>query len=312
MSLIDLQLIIVAAMLGWALARGGLCAVAAMQDGVMHGKFAALWLKLTVVMVATCALGGLNLLVGSIGSYDGAGGALHLSALGAAFVATGTIINGGCYFGSFLYLCRGRSDYMMTLLGIMLASRFSIAMTAGLVAHKALKPAPGPSSLAVVTLLALVFATVAAFAALRSGGKLIRARLNNILLAGVAAAMIYLNKPGWSYGGVLASLATLDRNGFDWYQQAMGVALFGGAIASSVRAGLWKAERLTLLGSTRCLAGGFVMESAAHMIPGGNDALLLWAMPALGLYAVLAYAVLLLVLWVAFAFLKRGSRRITT
>lgn len=308
MSFIDLLLLIVATTLGWALARGGLCAVAAMQEGVMHGRFAALWLKLTVVMVVTCALGGLNLLTGSIGSYAGGGGALHVSALAAAFMAIGTMINGGCYFGSFLYVCRGRSDYMMTLLGIMLASRFSIAMTAGLFAHKTLTPVPGPSSLAAVTVVALLIATLAIFAALRSGGNLIRARLNNILLAGVAAAVIYLIKPGWSYGGVFASLGTLDRNGFDWHQQAMGVALFGGAIASSVHAGLWKAERLTLSGGSRCLAGGFVMESAAHMIPGGNDALLLWAMPALGLYAILAYAVLLVVLWAAFVFSKRVAK----
>jgi len=197
----------------------------------------------------------------------------------------------------------------MTLLGIMFASRLSIAMKAGVSAHIALKPAPGPTALAVVTGLALLIAIAAAFAARRSGGNLIRSRLNNILLAGVAAAVIYLNKPGWSYGGVLTSLSTLDRNGFDWYQQAMGVALFAGAIASSVRAGLWKAERPTLLGSTRCLAGGFVMESAAHMIPGGNDVLLLWAMPALGIYAFLAYAALLAVLWFAFVFLKRHVKK---
>lgn len=311
MPFIDLHLFIVAATLGWALARGGLCAVAAMQDCVLHGRFAALWLKLTALMIVTCALGGLNLLTGSIGSYAGGGGAWHISALAAAFMAIGAMINGGCYFGSFLYICRGRSDYMMTLLGVMLASRFSIAMKAGVVAHTALKPAPGSQLLAVVTVLALLISTVAAFAALRSGGDLIRTRLNYILLAGVAAALIYLKKPGWSYGGVFASLGTLDRTGFDWSQQAMGVALFGGAIASFVRAGLWKAERLTLVGSTRCLAGGFVMESAAHMIPGGNDALLLWAMPALGLYAVLAYAVLLVVLWVAFNFLKRDAIGIT-
>ena len=51
------------------------------------------------------------------------------------------------------------------------------------------------------------------------------------------------------------------------------------------------------------------MESAAHMIPGGNDVLLLWAMPALGIYAFLAYAVLLFVLWFVFVFLKRHAQR---
>ena len=88
----------------------------------------------------------------------------------------------------------------------------------------------------------------------------------------------------------------------------MACALFAGAVASCIAAGQWRPDLPDVRGAARCLGGGFLLESAAHAIPGGNDGLLFWAMPGLAAYGFLAYAVILSVLLLVWSAATRRAR----
>jgi uncharacterized protein len=309
MTPVDISLLILAATLGWALARAGLCAVAATKEAVVEGRPTALLLKLFVALTIMAAYGGLTLASGSLGRYPGADGLLGAVIAGAAIMGLGTIINGGCYFGSLVYIGRGNSDYLFTLVGIAVAARIGLAMRFGLDSHAELRPSPTPTVLVTVVIIAVVIGLLVLFTLRREASAAVDARLRNGLLAGLAATALFVHLPGWNYAGVLASLGHADQRGFDVHQNALGLALFAGTLASARTAGLWRPTWPTLRGALRCLAGGFVMESAARMIPGGNDALLLWAVPGLGTYGLVAYAVMMLVL--SLAWLTRRPRAAT-
>ena len=47
------------------------------------------------------------------------------------------------------------------------------------------------------------------------------------------------------------------------------------------------------MGGVRRFAGGTIMGLGAALVPGGNDTLLLWAIPGLTIYGVLAYGSML-------------------
>ena len=53
------------------------------------------------------------------------------------------------------------------------------------------------------------------------------------------------------------------------------------------------------------------MGCGAALIPGGNDRLLLWAIPGLTLYGVLAFGLMLAVMALGFALAARWPRRAT-
>jgi len=306
MTPVDISLVLLAATLGWAAARAGLCAVAATQEAVIQARPTALLVKVLVVVTITAAYGTLTLASHSLGRYPGADGLLGAVIAGAAIMALGTIINGGCYFGSLVYIGRGNSDYLFTLVGITLATRIGLAGRFGLDSHAELRPSPTPTVLVAVVIIAVVIGLLVLFTLRREASAAVDTRLRNALLAGLAATALFVHLPGWNYAGVLASLGHADQLGFDVRQNALGLALFVGAITSARTAGLWQPTWPTLSGALRCLAGGFVMESAARMIPGGNDALLFWAVPGLGTYGLVAYAVMMLVL--SLAWLTRRSR----
>jgi Sulphur transport len=74
---------------------------------------------------------------------------------------------------------------------------------------------------------------------------------------------------------------------------ASALMLFAGATLGALLQHRWRLAPLEPLRAARCLAGGFVMGWGAHLVPGGNDMLLLWAIPGLALYGLLAYLVML-------------------
>jgi toxin CptA len=74
--------------------------------------------------------------------------------------------------------------------------------------------------------------------------------------------------------------------------------LFGALLVGATSAGITRAmrgersrrPRVTLSQLARCLGGGALMGWASLMIPGGNDSLVLVAMPLLRPYAWVAFA----------------------
>jgi toxin CptA len=270
--------------------------VGATYEMAVEGQRTSLWVKLLLVATIAGTFGLLTIATGTTGHYPAGGGTMVAVILAAAVMALGTLINGGCYFGSIVYLSRGRSDYLFTLIGIGIAARIGLADRFGVAAMSQTHEAPSAPVLSALTGLAVVVALLAGYAAWRSGASGVSRRVLYTMLAAVCASLLFLHLPGWTYGTVLTSLSQVDRLGFNWHQNALGAAFFGGAIVSSIVGGLSQPTWLTFTGTLRCLAGGFVMESAARMIPGGNDTLLLWAIPGFGSYGLIAYATMFIML----------------
>ncbi len=125
--------------------------------------------------------------------------------------------------------------------------------------------------------------------------------------AGLLAGLVYARHPGWSYGTVLESIAHGRYGAMSWAANLSALLLFAGAASGALYAGRFTLQWPTLTRSLRCLAGGAIMGLGAARIPGGNDLLLLWAIPGLTLYGALAYGSMLFVI-ASGLLLSRGWR----
>ncbi len=298
----------VVAGLGWCLARASMCAVAATQEAVSTGRAIGLRMQCIVAGTTGLVLLALCLRQGAGALLPGSDAALAQVALAAAVMAGGALLNGGCYLGSILYLGRGKTNFLFTLLGIALAARIDLVTHAGIAAHARLVQAPGAGVLWIVVCawLACVVVTVRSARATRDAE--LDSRIFHTVIAGILAGILMHRMPGWGYNAALASLACAGRTPVDTSSVLLACALLVGAVVSCLAAGQWTPEAPTLRGAARCLAGGFVLESAAHAIPAGNDGLLLWVMPGLGIYGFVAYGVIIAILLLAWTVAARGVR----
>jgi hypothetical protein len=129
-----------------------------------------------------------------------------------------------------------------------------------------------------------------------------------VLLAGLLAGLVYARRPGWSYGGLLQSLLQGRVGPMTWRDHASALLLFAGAVAGAVASGRARWQRPGLQRSLRCGAGGLIMGAGAALVPGGNDMLLLWAIPGLTVHGALAYAVMLVTIGAGFLLAARHGR----
>lgn len=291
--MIDLWTVGLAAGLGWYLARAALCAVAASQEAVQSQRATGLMMQVIMLGTVGVVLLGLTLWTGDVGRLPGDGGTRLTVVVAAVAMAIGAMVNGGCYLGSIMYLGRGKANFLFSLAGIALAVRAELPQTWGIATHPSLRPQPGNSVLAVAILFFAVIVILAVRAVRRLNSPSVDARTGSTLLAGVLCGALMLHAPGWGYATLINAVGHWGRAPFDLGLVAPAVALFAGAVASCIAAGTWAPAAPTWTGALRCLTGGFVMESAAQCVPGGNDVLLLWTMPGLGGYGLLAYSVLL-------------------
>jgi hypothetical protein len=128
------------------------------------------------------------------------------------------------------------------------------------------------------------------------------------LLAGLLAGLVYARQPGWSYGTALEALFYGRWDLAQWRTSLSAVALFAGAIGEAALAGRFLMQPPNLQRALRCLVGGSVMGFGAALVPGGNDNLLLWAIPGLTRYGVLAYGLMLGVIVMGFMLAARWPR----
>lgn len=288
-------LIALTAVLGLLMSRTSLCTLAGVQQCLRERSLAGLR-----PMLAAAAAAGLVLLAASrlwparIVLPPAQPIAASLLA-GGVLLGAGALLNGGCYLGSVLYIGRGNANFLLTLLGLGLAARAAAApmrWPAGAAQHAAM---------GTVLLLGLVLF------ALLLGLALGRRRPAVVLAAGAAglvAGAIYALQPAWSYGVVVDALARSEGGMLPALLSAL--MLFAGASVGALLQHRWQFVAPAPLKSLRCLAGGFLMGCGAHLVPGGNDLLLLWAIPGLTLYGLLAY----LVMAATIALLLLGLRRL--
>lgn len=303
--MIDVLLLLLTLLLGAALGRVSLCAVAAVQQCVTRGDFSGL-LRL---LLATSAAGVVLLLCSGWAPMRMAlPGALPLTLTlvgGALLLGAGALVNGACYLGSVVYLGNGNMNFLFTLLGLGLGAQVA---KRGLAAQL---PAM-QSTMAISDALRWAGSGVfAALALLVLFGRTARRSASWPLLAGVVAGLVYARHPGWTYSQVIDSVAGADWRSTSWLANLAALALFAGAIIGSLWSGRWHWQAPQPARALRCLGGGLLMGVGAKLIPGGSDMLLLWSIPGLTLYGAAAYLIMLATIALAFgvAEIRRQQNR---
>ncbi|MBS0387789.1 MAG: YeeE/YedE family protein [Proteobacteria bacterium] len=298
----DALLFLLAFALGAALSRTSLCAVAGVQQAVAARDYAGL----QRLALAACGAGVVLLLLAGLRPGEVLlPGAVPFHAgliMGGVLLGVGALLNGGCYLGSVLYLGSGNLNFLFTLAGIGAGVRITELLrwfpdSAATLPHAAMGTlwmfGASGFTLVIAALLLRRVRSVAAWLAVATG---------------VLAGLVYARRPGWSYGTVLESLAHGRHALMDWSANLSALLLFAGALAGAALAGRFHLQRPTLLRALRCAAGGLVMGFGAALVPGGNDMLLLWAIPGLTIYGVLAYLVMLAVIAAGFMAAMRTRR----
>ena len=291
----DALLLLLTLLLGAALSRVSLCAVAAVQQCVSQREPTAL-LRL---LLATSAAGmGLLACGGWSPMRMSLPGTLPITLPlidGALLLGAGALLNGACYLGSVLYLGNGNLNFLFTLLGLGAGARIAAVWLS------AQLPAMHVSMAISDSFRWAGFGLFAVLAALSLALRATRRSAGWPLLAGAVAGLVYARRPGWTYSQVVDSVASADWRGASWLANLAALSLFAGAIISSCWSGRWHRQNPRPARALRCLAGGLLMGVGAKLIPGGSDMLLLWAIPGLTLYGAVAYLVMLATLALAFA-----------
>ncbi len=286
-----------AAVVGFAAARGGVCAVRAI-DGVVNGRGAELfvgflkcsvWVFAVTLALAWTAVPDARLAFGYPLTWEAAAGGFVFG-LGAA-------ANGGCAFSTVTDLGAGDLGAPAAFLGIGLGALLHGTYVAPLLPVRVPAPSvlmrPEPWSAALL-LAAAAWAAFELAALLRRRRR--RPEIGAAMAAiGVAGGALYALHGPWVYTVVLAQ-------GAAWAARigpppsallpALFAALVAGAALSAWSRGRFELRRPGAIAVARRLAGGSMMGAGAALVPGGNDVLVLHALPGLAPHAPLAYAAL--------------------
>lgn len=227
---------------------------------------------------------------------------------GAVLIGIGAVINDACLLGTLARIGQGEVRFLALPVG--LAFGFAIAdrqslLAAGMSFGDADAVSPLPGWLVVVMSGALLIA-----AWLYQGQ---RGRLHPtahtwprgvMVVMGICGAVLFALEPHWTYSDAVH--AAVDRGGMDARTDAralvISLALVAGSVLSGILARVFVFQKPSFAQIGRSVAGGAVMALGGTLIPGGNDSLLLAAIPSGTLSGLTAYAIMSLtvpaVLWI--------------
>lgn len=277
---------------GFAAQRGSICAVAAVLDLVKRRDARRYLALLEAALWSLATTSALSLFAGRDAGFNYPAG--WLAAAGGALFGAGAAINGACAFGSAARLARGELEFLFMPAGM---------LTGAFLAAQALSPpAPTPAASPSSPLLAgfLVFFVgwrffgamdrIRTFRALRAALGARRWRPSAAMaMVGVLSAILMAVYAPWPYSTLLVELGA--GGAAQGGERAL-VALFfiAGAAFAARLAGDFRISRPRFGDVLQKFAGGALMGAGAYLVPGGNDALVLRALPNLLAHGVVAYA----------------------
>jgi uncharacterized protein len=297
-----------AAIVGFAVQKGGLCAVLAVRevlDERRAGRFIAFFVGVAVVVVISTPLRW----AGALPAEPAQRYRIAVTGLtGAALFGIGAVVNGTCAFGSIAHLGRGETSFLAMPAG--LAIGFFIA--------DLLPPAVLPVTLAeahplaVLTPLSLTVVGVAAAAVCIAGvrlwqgrergpgrwSRLVRQRWPTtaaVGLIGLAAVLLYGTFGAWVYTeGLHRALSGVlgDCGQAALFDIGLFAAILGGSALGAACERTLALRRPVLRQMLRSLLGGTLMGVGVVLVPGGNDGLILQAMPDLAAHGWAGYGVM--------------------
>jgi hypothetical protein len=289
-----------AGVMGYAIQRGATCTVAAVDEVVTQRTFGRL---LSLLEAALWVAGGLAVAA-----------ALHVlpqmppgyavsvwTVVGGVLLGLGAYVNGACVFGAIARFGSGEWAYIFTPVGFYLG-----CLTVGAVFGLPMPQPLGDGSpvLHAAMWIALPFLAYALWRIRRpwlARDRAMRARWHEALAAhvwsphaattviGVSFVVMLLLVGSWAYTDVLAELAR-GMSASVGARSLLALALLAGAALGGWTGGRFRSTRIGAAQIARCLAGGALMGWGSLLLPGGNDGLILVAMPLAWPYAWLAFA----------------------
>jgi len=303
--------LVLAFIAGFALQRGGICAVAAVREVVRDGKWARF---ISFLECAAWAL--IGLLIAHVAGWMSVGAwpqqaSIAMAAVGGAVFGAGALLNGACAFGSAARLAAGEISFLALIPGFIVGA--ALGMGLGWGADMA------PAAPAAFAMQGRTFALIAAGLAAFMVWRLWSAWRAAPTLAQTAAI---LRAPHWPPALAMAVIAFVNVAllviVFAWpYTTLLVDVAFARGMEIVTRAsivlvfliGAWWGARSAghfalRKGDVRAFAarfiGGALMGFGAALIPGGNDALVLLGLPLLQPAAFAAYAAMLAVIALGF------------
>jgi toxin CptA len=303
---------------GFALARGGICAVAAVRQVVEERRWR---LFLSFVECAAWALLAL-IVANTLGVMAIDDWPAHMSPVaalaGGALFGAGALINGACAFGSAGRLAAGELSFLSIapgfLMGVVLAHRLGADAVAVTMAAFAITG----TALTLLTGTLVLFALWRVWTGFRDAPSPSHAAVRLAAPTwppALAMAVIALTNVGlllivfaWPYTALLTDIGS-GRGKQIALRIALVVIFLFGAFAGAALARRFKLRTGTSREWTARFVGGALMGLGAAFIPGGNDALVLMGLPLLQPEALAAYAAMVIVIAGGFvaqrAWLKR-------
>jgi len=299
-------IILLAFILGFALARASTCSVAATMRLIEEGK--PDWLF--GLFIATSWSGITLLLLTTVFSSDPATPGNFLIGwqlfFGAALMGMGAVLNQACFIGSVGRISTGNLSYLLTFAGLASAKKLgTIPEISRTLEATPIEGSVPWSDVLFWLMIALFVLTIAI-----SLRRLVLARNEAtvaLVVIGVAAALIYAAKPDWGYEHMLDNLVNYRGFSSGFLLEFTVLALFVGAIFSSMLRDRFHPHFSGLVPSFMHFIGGLFMGLGANAVPGGNDSLVLWVIPSSALHGIIAYAVMLVVVALLIITMRRFS-----
>lgn len=301
---------LLAAILGFAAHRASLCTVRAVAELMSSGRAyclmsfakAVLWvlaIKLPVLAIKPE-------FVSRIGGVPFSWATM----LGGLLFGMGAALNGGCSFSTLSRLADGQLRMLLTLMGfvagaVMQAKIISAVQWSHLpptvTTLSAVAPFAGMLSFIIWLWAAYEFSTLWLTRPRKVGiAGLALARQYRLSTAaaiiGIASGGLYLIYGSWTYTALLRQTPrwlALDDGALLLERVLLLVAVILGMVLSTVQRGSFRLDWRVRGSWFLNLGGGLLMGSGAVLVPGGNDALLLYGIPTLSAHAAPAYLAML-------------------
>jgi toxin CptA len=293
-----------------ALRRGTTCAIASVNELIDKRRFGRLLALIAVMLLVPCGLL-LASVFDALPALPAVVPVTRTTLWGGLLLVLGMSVNGACALGTVARIGAGQWCYVATPIGYYAGCH----VAARALAASPPFPVDGSSSLhasaSIAVLLAAVVTTLAACALhscrTRPTAKMDRSSQRPVAHAmcwppiataaiGVTFVLLFALDGAWTYGD------TPSAPGQPYVSASSSrVLLLGALLLGAMSAAITRAMRGTRVSATRvmpsqlarCLGGGALMGWASVIIPGGNDSLMLMAMPLLRPYAWVAFASIL-------------------
>jgi len=293
-----------AGLLGFAIQRGGTCTVAAIDEIVIHrrgSRFFALLEAAVWVAGGLFIFWALKLTKQPIIAWD----ITWLTVLGAALLGLGAVINGACVVGTISRIGNFEWMFSFTLLG------FWVGSTAfyGLNLDVYLPSSQTREAFQLIPPWLVVLIVAGMLARLFYLRKhLWHFRMATIVIA-IAQLTLMLVYGPWAFSDFLIDLAKRNEVVNFMPRLLLFMALLGGAIWG----GLTKTSSrpiggMHLQGMIQRLMGGALMGAGGLMVPGSHDSLVLFYLPLLLPFALVAYTVMILTIAISQFWIYRRPR----